>query len=229
MKLPPGLNLILSRPITALSALQTKAGELANFLLYIPPKDPSFFLYHEIRHSNSKLRNIFLVTQPEDAHLKIRSSLPADLSDIKLKGYRATQSNRLVIELTDERVTRYGDNVVADQVLPDSDNLSWILERAAHYHRELNRTSVEQKVVPQENGIVVEFFELNLPKELLPFGLASSMAPIGPNLCHNKLIDFVVGDEAKSYGICITNLTTMNLYVNVFFFDNTNFAIGKSQ
>jgi len=205
-------SLIRSPIITVLSAVQTKAGELADFLLYIPPKDPFHSLYHAIRHSDLNLQNIILVTKPEDAHLKIRTNLPQKL---------------LVIELTDERVTRYGDNLVTDRVNPEPKNVTWILERTTHYHRELNRTSAEHVITTagNSNGIEVQFFRLDPPK-VPPFGWTTEyLTSTGQNLCCDNVIDFVVEDDGKPYGFNIINRTNVDLYVNAFFFDNTNFAI----
>jgi len=204
----PGL--IISPQIPTLSALQTKPGTLSKFHFYIPPEDPFYSHYRKACPSVLKLQNIFLVPKPEDAHLKIRTSLPTRL---------------LVIEVTDERVTQHGINVIADQMRPDPDNVSWILERAAHYRRELDRISDEHHITTNDN-ITVGFFKLD-PPVILPFGWTTrELMCIGPNLCQNKVIDFEV-DEGKPYGVCIKNNTLEDLYVNAFFFDNTNFAISE--
>ena len=212
MKLPRGSSLALGWPIPALSAQQTKVGKLADFRLYIPPNDSFRPLYNDIRHCpNSNLENIYLVTDPKAAHLKIRTSL----------------RNRLVVEITDNRVTRHGVNVVADQVKPDPENISWILEKAAHYHRELNRTSVHHDITAKDR-ISVGFFRLDPPK-IPPFDWTPEhLTTIGPNLCHDKHIDFVVEDEETPYGVSIKNGTGVDLYVNAFFFDNTSLAIRES-
>jgi hypothetical protein len=213
MKLPPGSSLALGQPSSALSALQTKMGKLAPFLLYIPPGDSFQSLYRDIRyHPDSNLENICLVTKPEAAHLKVWTS---------------SSDHLLVIEVTDNRVTTHGVNVIADQVNPDPDNVSLILERAAYYHHELNRTSVNHYITA-EGRMSVGFFRLDPPK-IPPFGLSpENLTCIGPNLYRNNFIDFVVEDEEAPYGVSIKNNTEVDLYVNAFFFNNTNFAIGES-
>ena len=213
MKLSRGSSLALGQPISALSALQTKVGKLATFRLYTPPDDPFQLLYRYIFHrAGSKLENICLVTEQEVAHLKIWTSLP---------------DRHLVIEVIDNRVTTHGVNVIADQVNPDPDNISWILERAAHYHRELNRTSANNYITA-EDRISVGFFMLDPPKIRSFDWTTAHLRCIGPNLCRNKFIDFVVEDDDKPYGVSITNRTGVDLYVNAFFFDNTNFEIRES-
>jgi len=214
MKLPHGSSLALGRPIPApLLARQTKAGKLAPFLLCIPPQDSFRSLYRYIRYRpNSNLESIYVFTKPEATHLKIWTSLPDHL---------------LVIEITDSRVTRHGVNVVADQVKPDPENLSWILERAAHYHRELDRTKDDHDITAGDR-ISVGFFRLKPPK-IPPIGWTTEyLTSIGPNLYRDKSIDFVVEDEETPYGVSIKNDTGVDLYVNAFFFDNTNFAIRES-
>ena len=225
MKPPHGSGLILSPPIPVpsaiqtpppiivLSALQTKAGRLPNFHFYIPPKDPFYTLYRNTCLSDLNRQHIILVPKPNVAHLKIRTNLPANL---------------LVIEVTDKRVTQYGVDIIANQVKPDPDNVSWISGRAALYCRELDRTN-HQRVITANGHITVGFFRLDCPA-VRPFGWTpEKLTPTGPNLCHNnQIIDFVV-DEQEPYGICIKNNTMEDLYVNAFFFDNTDFAIGKSK
>jgi hypothetical protein len=213
MKLPRGSSLTLGQPISALSALQTKVGKLAPFRLYTPPDDPFRSLYYSIFYRpRSKLENICLATEPEAAHLKIWTSLPDRL---------------LVIEIIDNRVTTHGVNVIADQVNPDPDNVSRILGRVAHYHRELNRASANHYITAGDR-ISVGFFRLDPPK-IPPFDwTTANLMCIGPNLCHNNSIDFVVEDEETPYGVSIMNGTGVDLYVNAFFFDNTNFAIRES-
>ena len=206
-------SLTLSPPIPVLSAIQTKTGKLADFLLYTPRNDPFYALYHAIRHSDSNLQSIFLVKKKEDAHLKIWTSLPKNL---------------LVIELTD-KMTGHGDDLVTDQAKPEPKNVSWILEGAARYHHELNRTSVEHLITRGDNPnrIEVQFFKLDPPK-VPPFGWTTeSLTCDGQNLCRDEVIDFVVDDEAHPYGFNIINGTSADLYVNAFFFDNTNFAIRE--
>ena len=213
MKLPHGSSLALSQPIPALSARQTKAGKLASFFICIPPGDSFYSLYHHIRYRpNSHLKDFYVFTKPEAAHLKIWTS---------------PRNHLLVIEITDNRVTRYGVKVIADQVKSDPDNVSWILQRAAHYHRELNRTSPDHYITA-EDCISVGFFRLDPPK-IPPFDwTTANLKCIGQNLYHNKSIDFVVEDDETPYGVSITNGTRVDLYVNAFFFDNTNFAICES-
>ena len=212
--IPPSSPIQTPPPILVLSALRTKAGRLPNFYFYISPKDPFYTLYRNTCLSDLTCQHIILVPKPNVAHLKIRTDLPANL---------------LLIEVTDKRVTDYGVDIIADQVKPDPDNVSWILGRAALYYRELDRTNHHERVITANGHITVGFFRLDCPA-VLPFGWTpEKLTPMGPNLCHNnQIIDFVV-DEQEPYGICIKNNTVEDLYVNVFFFDNTDFAIGKSK
>jgi hypothetical protein len=214
MKPPHDSSLLRNPLIPVLSAVQTKAGELADFRFYISPEDPFYPLYCAKRHLDAEAHNILLVSEGKDTHLKIRTSLPEKF---------------LVFELTDERVTRYGINIIKDDVEPDPQNVSWILERAARYHRELNRTNLE-RIITTGNFIEVEFFGLDPGPKVHDLNwTAEHLTPTGQNLCHNNTIDFIVEDENKPYGVNIINTTTKDLYLNAFFFDSMNFEIGGSQ
>jgi len=193
------------------SALQTKSGRVEHFRLHIPAEDPFRALCESIRASTSaNLQNVFLVSGLEEAHLKICTMPSGDIHFVH----------------TDERVTRHATNLVTDGMKPHPPRMVWgILERAARYFLELNRTSVSQGI---EDYIDVEFYKLDPPRIRLPErSTLELLAPVGPNLCHDNIIDFVVEDSAKPapYGFKIVNRSEQDLYVNAFYFDNTNFQI----
>jgi len=202
------------------SVIQTKAGKMEPFCLHIPPKDPFRVHYHSVRKSSTvNLQNVLLVNKPEEAHLMACT----------------TPNGQVAFVHMDKRVTRHATNLVTDGVEPDSPMVGSILESAAHYFHELNRTSVSQTDI--EDHIKVEFYKLDPPKIRLPkHSILERLRPIGPNLCHHNTIDFMVEefDPAKTkkptpYGFKIVNSTAENLYVNAFYFDNTNFSIGEQQ
>jgi hypothetical protein len=132
----------------------------------------------------------------------------------------------------DKRVTLHSPDFVTDAVEPDPLIVGSILERAACYFRELDRTSASQEF---ENYIEVKFYKLDPPRIRLPGrSILECLVPVEPNLCRDNIIDFVVEDssETKSstpYGFKIVNPTKENLYVNAFYFDNTNFSISESK
>jgi len=89
-----------------------------------------------------------------------------------------------------------------------------------------NRTSASQDI---DSYIEVEFYTLvsstiHLPGLLMP----EQLLPVGPNLCQQNIIDFVVDDE-ELWGLRIVNHSKEDLFVNAFLFDNTDFSIGETQ
>jgi len=275
------------------SAIQTKAGKVERFHLYIPPGDPFRVYYDLVRAlSSANLESVFLVHRPEEAHLKA-CTMP---------------DRRILFVHTDKRVTLYATNLVTDWVKPDSDPLivGNILESAARYFHELDRTrhatnlqvtdgvkadplcagsilegaaryfhrtryatnlvTDEVKADPFsvhsilesaaryfhdpnqtpasqyiEDHITVEFYQLKPPIRLPGVPILEHLAPVGPNLCREKIIslqnficrqkiiDFVVEGSNIPYGFKIVNPTAEDLYVNAFYFDSTNFSICESQ
>jgi hypothetical protein len=200
-------------PSQGASAIQTKAGKVKPFRLYIPPENDFLRQYHSIRASNAAdLQDVILVNNPEDAHLEVFTSLPDD---------------RLTFMHTDKRVTQHGMNFVTDGVKSDPDIVGGILETAARYFRELNRTIADSHDIA--DLIEVEFYKLDAPKtRAAGRPILEVLKPVGPNLCRNKVIDFVVEDSEKSpHGFKIINKSADNFYVNAFYFDNTDFKIRE--
>ena len=202
-------------PIQGATAIQTKEGNVELFRLYIPPKDNFRRQYHSIQASNTADRQgIALVNNPGEAQLKVFTS-PLD--------------GRLTFMHTDKRVTQHGMNLVSDGVESDPVIVGGILETAAFYFRELNRTTSSHDIM---DLIEVEFYKLYVPSiRVADRPVSEQLKPVGPNLCHeNKVIDFVVSDIPNTpYGFKIINKAEEDLYVNAFYFDNTSFAIGEFQ
>ena len=207
------LTLSSTRPIQGASAIQTKEGNVELFRLYIPPKDSFRRQYHSIQASDkADLRGVFLVNHPREAQLNIFTS--------QLDG-------RLTFMHTDKRVTRHGMELVTDKVESDPAIVGGVLETAARYFRELNRTTASHEIA----GLIkVEFYELHFPT-IRPVGHTTLelLKPVGPNLCHENIINFTVDTAKTPYGFKIINNAQSNLYVNAFYFDNTSFAIGEFQ
>jgi len=70
--------------------------------------------------------------------------------------------------------------------------------------------------------IQVEIFELE------SHSFPGECRPIGNNPNTNNSLDIMVGAETmRMYGIKIVNKTEQNLYPHIFYFDNSDFSIGK--
>jgi len=192
-----------------LSAIRTKVEPVDPFYVYIPTEDPFRVHYHSVRASSAQ--SVFLVNRPEEAHLKVCT----------------TPDGRIAFVHTDQRVTRHATNLVTDKVVPDPHTVGGILDSAAGYFRELNRTSAIHGI---KDYIEVEFYELDVPgTRLSQISILEQIGPIGPNLCHDNIIQVDVVNPPKPYGFKIINHTENNLYVNAFYFDNLNFSIGESR
>ena len=134
---------------------------------------------------------------------------------------------RLTFMHTDKRVTRHGMDLVRDGVESDPLIVGGILENAARYFRELNRTAASHEIA---NLINVEFYKLHFPT-IRAAGRTTLelLKPVGLNLCQKNIINLVVDTAKTPYGFKIINNAQNDLYVNAFYFDNTSFAIGEFQ
>jgi hypothetical protein len=204
-----------THPIQVASAIQTKEGKVEPFRLYIPPKDSFRRRYHSILASNTgDLRDVVLVNDTRKAQLMVLTS--------QLDG-------RLTFMHTDKRVTRHGVDLVTDEVVSDPAIVGGVLETAARYFRELNRTTTSHGIA----GLIkVEFYKLDFPT-IRPAGHTTLelLKPVGQNLCHEKknIINLMVDTAKTPYGFKIINNAQSDLYVNAFYFDNISFAIGEFQ
>ena len=209
----PLTKLLSDLPIEGAFARQTKEGKVEPIRFYIPSKDRFYCQYHSIQASNTvDLRGVFLVNNPRDAHLKIFTS--------QLDG-------RLTLVHTDKRVTRYGMNLVTDEVESDPAIVGGVLETAARYFRELHRTNSLHEIA---DFIKVEFYKLDFPRvRAVGRPILELLKPVGSNLCHENIINVVVDTENPPYGFRIINNAQVDLYVNAFYFDNTGFGIGEFQ
>jgi len=203
-------------PSQGASAIQTNEGKTDFLCVYIPPKDRFHGEYHSIQASQTAdLRSVSLVENPEEAHLKVCTSRLLD--------------DHLTFIHMDSRVTRHGMHLVRDGVKSDPVIVGEILENAARYFRELNRTTSWHDIAPD---IKVEFYKLAVPRIRGTGPIIDQLKPVGSNLCHQNIIDFVVEDPDNGktpYGFKIINNLMEDLYVHAFYFDNTNFGIGECQ
>jgi hypothetical protein len=131
----------------------------------------------------------------------------------------------------DKRVTEHGMTLVKDGVESDPLFVGGVLETAARYFRELNRTTSSHDIA---DLIEVEFYKLDVPRiRVAGRPVLQRLKPVEPNLCRdNKVIDFIVEDSDTAntpYGFKIINKAEDDLYVNAFYFDNADFGIGEFQ
>ena len=104
---------------------------------------------------------------------------------------------------TDKRATRYGMDLVMyikwSQILLSLG----VPETAARYFRELNQTTASHEIA----GLIkVEFYELHFPT-IRPavYTTPELLKPVGPNPCHENIINFMVNTAKTPYGFKIIN------------------------
>ena len=80
--------------------------------------------------------------------------------------------------------------------------------------------------MPEIMGLVnIEFYKLQESDEFDESG-GAVLYPVGPNLCQDGNIDFVVEEDAP-YGVKIVNNSRRNFYAYLFYFDNNDFSISE--
>lgn len=188
-------------------AVQTRAGRKEDLCLYVHPQDTFHNLFRSACESKYRsqycLDNITIVDNPGHAHLGVRVS---------------TTRNKVIFDMRDERTTSFGFKHQFDAVDADVDMVALVLGRAAHFYRTLNRVNGE----PRVTGLVrVGFYRLQKS------GVVNDSSQVGPNLCRNGMIDFLI-DEAASYGLEIVNESSLNLYAYLFYFDPSDLSISES-
>ncbi|KAF9005554.1 caspase domain-containing protein [Cyathus striatus] len=159
-------------------------------------------LAKEIQHTE-RTRNILLV-EKEKAEL-----------DITL------EDGQVVFNILNPVVTRFGLTRIPYTIEPDNENLIFVIRGAAHFYWHLRKKDSKDIF----NGLVdVEFRELVESETEVNDLFRSILKPTGPNLHKENVIDFVVKDSAV-YGIKIINKSDVDLFVSVFYFDNSSWEI----
>ncbi|KAF8961631.1 caspase domain-containing protein [Flammula alnicola] len=190
-------------------AVQTKAGEREDIRFYFP-LDNSFLPCYEalisvMQSKKANFQNIVLVDRPEDAHLEV-----------------AMENGKAIFLIKDERVTQYGLTRLFHSVDPVVEEIVPVLKAAAHYYWKLNRSSNNPDIT---HNVQVEVYKLQESLSNFDQFGHPEMTPVGPNLCRNNVLDFVVEEDAP-YGVKLTNNSPRDFYPNLFYFDNSDLSIG---
>ncbi|KAF8993487.1 caspase domain-containing protein [Cyathus striatus] len=187
-------------------ALQVRAGVEEDLRLHVAMEQgllPVFeALAKEIQHTE-RTRNILLV-EKEKAELDI-----------------ALEDGQVVFNILNPVVTQFGLTRIPYTIEPDNENLIFVIREAAHFYWHLRRKDPKGIF----NGLVdVEFRELVESETEVDAFLEPILSPAEPNLHKENVIDFVVKDSAI-YGIKINNKSKVDLFVSVFYFDNSSWEI----
>ena len=132
----------------------------------------------------------------------------ADLS-ITLDG------TNVFFDILDNQVTRHGLTRIPHSVNNNVSDVYAVIRSAAHYRWHLCRTNKEKVL---RHKVQIEFTKLLETKW--------TRIPCGPNLIVNGVVDLVV-DEKTVYGVKIVNNFERPLYVALFYFSSSSFAISE--
>ncbi|EDR08533.1 uncharacterized protein LACBIDRAFT_297307 [Laccaria bicolor S238N-H82] len=189
-------------------ALQTKAAIAEDLLLHVP-------LNQELLPVFQALASELQGTGPNSCKISLCEDRKKSRLEIVI------EDNKLVFNILDQRVLKYGLSRIPYTIEPDPEDIRPVLRAAAHYYWHLNRTQPNNQI---QNNIKVEFYKLQESDTDFDEAGSPERYPVGDNLCRQDVIEFTVDDEAI-YGIKIVNNTPWDLYPNVFYFDNSELSI----
>ncbi|KAJ3505330.1 hypothetical protein NLJ89_g7477 [Agrocybe chaxingu] len=175
----------------------------ADLRLYAPHSEGYIEFYRVLR------------TLLEDNSLKIAvTDTPAE-ADLEV----VLENGRYLFRVTDTRLTQRGFDRLFPTINPTSKEITSLVRGACHYYREL-RSGENNLSAATKGGVVVEFYRLQKSGSYPP-----RMAPTGPNLLTDGLVDFVVQEDVP-YGMKLINNTPYDLYPGLLYFDNSDLSIG---
>ena len=135
----------------------------------------------------------------------------------------AFEGGSIVLNILDPLVRAYGLNRVPFTVEPTVKAIGCVIRKATHYFWHLRRTGDSEILT---NQVEVEFMTLETVEDEYDDELNFLRRPNGPSLIENGQVDIVV-DEKIIYGIKITNNSEKDLYLSLFYFDNSDLSICK--
>jgi hypothetical protein len=189
-------------------ALQSKAGE-AEDLVILAPLDEKLLSLYEATANDMK--------EADPARRKIR--FVKDGKEAKL-GLSLDSSGRVAFDILDPRLTIYGINRMPHTVQNEAKSITPVLNAAAHFHWYLSR---EKKDALVDTSVSFEFFKLSMGDEY-DFSGNAILEPVGDNLYQDSVVR-LVASETDMYGFKVTNNSVRDLYLNAFYFDNSDFSI----
>lgn len=191
-------------------ALQSKAGEAEDLVILAPLDEKLLSLYEAIAKE---------MKEADPARRKIR--FVKDGKEAKL-GLSLNSSGRVAFDILDSRLTIYGINRMPHTVENKVKSIMPVLNAAAHFHWYLSR---EKKDALVDTSISFEIFKLSMGDEY-DFSGNAILEPVGENLYQDSVIRLVSSEE-DMYGFKVTNNSVRDLYLNAFYFDNSDFSISS--
>ena len=189
--------------------MQTKAGEAEDLLLFAPLDENLLRLYET------------LATMMKEFHPGKRQIRPV-LGKEKARIGLSIVDKRIAFDILDPRLAEYGLTRMPHTVANDPQEIIPVLHGAAHFYWHLNR-EVKDSLV--DTSIDIECKTL-IPTSDYDSSGKAIVKPTGDNHLQLGVIDVVASDRTM-YGYKITNNSARDLYINAFYFDNTDFSIGN--
>jgi hypothetical protein len=189
-------------------ALQSKAGEAEDLVILAPLDEKLLSLYEAIAND---------MKAADPARRKIR--FVKDGKEAKL-GLSLDSSGRVAFDILDPRLTIYGINRIPHTVQNEAKSITPVLNAAAHFHWYLSR---EKKDALVDTSVSFEFFKLS-PRDEYDISGNAILEPVGENLYQDSVVR-LVASETDMYGFKVTNNSVRDLYLNAFYFDNSDFSI----
>lgn len=212
----------LSQPISASNtsrtlgnsaiAIQTRVGVQEELRVHIPVEEGLFPVFNEallmqIHQPSSSPQFRFALVDRSGADLEVRR-----------------EGDDIVFGLLDQRVISHGLTRCIFKAKPDPASISQVIQGAAHYYYHLNRSYLTRDNLRE--SMTIEFMKLQ-PVWNYDVGISGWM-PVGENLIKDGMITLDIDDTNDNlYGIRVTNRGAVNLYPNIFYFDNSELSIGE--
>jgi len=194
-------------------ALQSKAGESQDLILYIPmPVDERLLDVFEALHRLMEVKG--------ETHQSIRVIDEEHKDSAKLE--ITLDGDDIVINHLDPRVVAYGLTRVPYTLKPNPDVVFHHLRAIGRYYWHLDRASVSNNI---QDKIKVQFHELEISDEMTNHGERRRL-PHGPDLVKDGTVDLVINEDSI-YGLNIVNKSSEILYAYIFLFDHSDFSIRE--
>lgn len=133
------------------------------------------------------------------------------------------KEEKIAFDILDPRLMAYGLMRMPHMVNNDPREIIPVLHGAAHFYLHLNRKAKDALV---DTYIKIECKTLVPTNEIHHNSKEAILKPTGNNHIHSNVIDIVSSNQTM-YGFRITNKSGRDLYLNLFYFNNNDFSIGK--
>jgi hypothetical protein len=207
LKLPSGVSEfnLLNSPAYA---VQTRAGVKDDLRLYVAFKEELLEVFKAvaeiIEKSGTDTRRLQLVERDQGPQLGI------DIED-----------GKVVFELFDSQVNGYGLTRLPHAVNNTVEDILPVLRGAMHYFWNLEVNNPRQSLKDKVEVEAHQIWELEEEWD----DDFNPLYKTGDNLNVAGAV-YIDDDDKKEYGFKIVNKTALNLYPALFYFDNSNIAIG---